>query len=281
MQMMPLKEILKQSNAVVGVVKDARSVLGAFRHDNTIGTNGRLIRRYMSSHAVRKLQIGAGFTKLDGWLSTDLEPRDKTSAFLDATKPFPFEDRTFDYVYSEHMIEHIPWKDGLFMLRECLRVLKPGGGLRVATPDLEVLMALYKDTSRPHADEYIHWITDRFLEAVPVYKPQFVINNAFTNWGHRFLYDAEVMAMALTTRDSRTCGRSAAASPTTRTCAGWNRTASTSRTTRWRISKPWCSRRNAPAVPSACRARQVAHAWLCVLHLLKPAADSPAGRFVG
>jgi predicted SAM-dependent methyltransferase len=134
---------------------------------------------------------------LDGWLCTDVEPRYNTAVFLDATKRFPFEDETFDYVYSEHMIEHVPWTDGLFMLRECLRVLKPGGALRVATPDMKVLLELYSGAKTPLAQRYMHWITDRFLDGVRVYKPQFVINNAFTNWGHRFLFDAEVLSMAL------------------------------------------------------------------------------------
>ncbi|NPC54145.1 class I SAM-dependent methyltransferase [Caenimonas soli] len=188
--------MLKQSDAVVGVVKDTRRILGALRH-SSLGPNGRLIRRYLETHEVRKLQIGAGPTALDGWLCTDIDPKSETTAYLDATKPFPFEEGTFDYIYSEHMIEHIPWREGLFMLRECRRVLKPGGVLRVATPDLKVLLDLYAGPHKPVEERYIHWITDTFLDGVKVYKPSFVINNAFHNWGHQFLYDAELLAMAL------------------------------------------------------------------------------------
>jgi hypothetical protein len=60
-----------------------------------------------------------------------------------------------------------------------------------------VLLDLYAGPDGPVADRYMHWITDRFLDGVSVYKPQFVINNAFTNWGHQFIYDAEVLRMAL------------------------------------------------------------------------------------
>ena len=194
---MSLRETLKRSEAIVGAVKDTRNFVSAVRHNNSFGSNGRLIRHYLKTHPIAKLQIGAGFNVLEGWLCTDLSPRYESGVFLDATKRFPFADRTFDYVYSEHMIEHICWKDGLFMLRECRRVLKPGGKIRVATPDLKVLLDLYAGTPGPVGEQYIHWITDKFLEGVPVYKPQFVINNAFDNWGHRFLYDAEVMTMAL------------------------------------------------------------------------------------
>lgn len=193
---MSIREVLKQSDAVVGVVKDTRRVLGAWRH-STLGLNGRLIRRYLEAHEIRKLQLGAGPTALQGWLSTDLNPRFDTTVYLDATKPYPFEDGTFDYVYSEHMIEHIPWENGLFMLQECLRVLRPGGAIRVATPDLKVLLDLYAGAERPIQAKYVQWITDTFLNGVEVYKPSFVINNAFNNWGHQFLYDAELMTMAL------------------------------------------------------------------------------------
>ena len=83
------------------------------------------------------------------------------------------------------------------MLRECLRVLKPGGVLRISTPDLAVLVGLYQEDRDALADRYIEWITDRYLQDIEVYKALFVINNAFRNWGHQFLYDVEVLEMAM------------------------------------------------------------------------------------
>src|ERR1017187_1103147 len=48
-----------------------------------------LISIYLSSHAVKKLQIGAAGAKgFDDWLNTDIEPQ-AGEAYLDATKPFP------------------------------------------------------------------------------------------------------------------------------------------------------------------------------------------------
>jgi predicted SAM-dependent methyltransferase len=194
---MSLRETLKRSETIVGAVKDTRSLVTAVKYNNSFGNNGRLIRQYFKTHPIAKLQVGAGFNVLEGWLCTDLHPSHDSAVFLDATRPFPFADRSFDYVYSEHMIEHVCWKDGLFMLRECRRVLKPGGKIRVATPDLKVLLDLYAGKGGPMGEQYIHWVTDKFLDGVPDYKPQFVINNAFDNWGHRFLYDAEVLTLAL------------------------------------------------------------------------------------
>jgi hypothetical protein len=46
-------------------------------------------------------------------------------------------------------------------------------------------------------EKYIEWITNNFLNYVNVYKASFVINNAFRNWGHQFLYDDDLLAMTM------------------------------------------------------------------------------------
>ena len=78
------------------------------------------------------------------------------------------------------------------MLRECHRVLKAGGKLRIATPDLSVLMGLYSGTLDAAQARYVHWICERFIAGARE-TPVFVINNAFSNWGHEFLYDRETL----------------------------------------------------------------------------------------
>lgn len=155
----------------------------------------KVIKNYLESYPIRKLEIGAGPTIHDGWLSTDNRPG-ASSMYLDVTNRFPFDNNLFDYIYSEHMIEHITWQEGLFMLKECNRVLKPNGTIRIATPDLGAIIGLYNNNSDPSAERYIKWITDRYLW-LNIYKASFVINNAFRNWHHRFLYDGELLELAL------------------------------------------------------------------------------------
>ncbi len=116
---------------------------------------------------------------------------------MDVTIQFPIEDQTFDYVFSEHMIEHISWCDGAFMLRECYRILKPGGTIRIATPDLSFLLGLYHNETSDDEDNYIRWIIDNYVDNGKIYRPAFVINNAFRKWGHQFLYDKELLEIAL------------------------------------------------------------------------------------
>ncbi|SDS75958.1 class I SAM-dependent methyltransferase [Actinopolymorpha singaporensis] len=190
---MNLRHVLKQSDAMVGLVHDSRKMLRI----PALVRRRRIIDNYLATHGIRRLQIGAGRTSLDGWLSTDISPGPYGSVFLDASKAFPFDDAVFDTVYSEHMIEHISWDDGLFMLSEIRRVLKPGGVVRIATPDLAVLLSLYGRDQSALGEKYVRWITDEFLPQVDVYDASFVINNAFRNWGHQFLYDGNLMEMAM------------------------------------------------------------------------------------
>ena len=168
------------------------------KDDRRSGAGKRAIDAYIGSHPVRKLHLGAGSAGAAGWLCTDLSPQSDAVVPLDAAKPFPIADGTFDYVFSEHMIEHMPWQAGSRMLDECFRVLKPGGTIRIATPDCAVLLALYKEPRDEASQRYIRWITDKALPGVDVYSPVFVINNAFRNWGHQFLYDEPVLTLALT-----------------------------------------------------------------------------------
>jgi SAM-dependent methyltransferase len=59
----------------------------------------------------------------------------------------PFSDASVDVVYHSHVLEHLDRQDAPGFLCECLRVLKPGGILRVVVPDLEQLARRYLDAA--------------------------------------------------------------------------------------------------------------------------------------
>jgi SAM-dependent methyltransferase len=66
-----------------------------------------------------------------------LVPWDDHIVRQDLTKRLPFADGTVDAVYSSHFFEHIYLAEAQAILKECHRVLKPGGVLRLALPDGE------------------------------------------------------------------------------------------------------------------------------------------------
>ena len=142
-----------------------------------------------------KLQIGFGGNPLPGWLNTGISLEEcKAGAYMDAGKPFPLPDASFDYVYSEHLFEHLAYSQAQNMLKESYRVLKPGGVIRIATPNLWFLLGLYQEPEKPLHKEYVAYSTKNCgLPPTAVY----VINRFHTSWGHQIIYDKETLAKAL------------------------------------------------------------------------------------
>lgn len=82
----------------------------------------------------------------------------------DATRGIPFPDRHFSVVYHSHMIEHLKPHDVPAFLRDCRRVLEPGGIMRIATPDLERLCAAYLERLRASAAADHEWLVIEILD---------------------------------------------------------------------------------------------------------------------
>jgi predicted SAM-dependent methyltransferase len=162
------------------------------------GVDRVLTTRYFLESEARKLHIGCGHNLLHGWLSADLFPCSDEVFRLDATKPFPFPDQTFDYVFSEHMIEHVSYSSGLIMLRECFRVLKSGGRIRISTPDLKFLIDLYCEVKSELQIGYIKWAINKYIPWATDCNEVFVINNFVRDWGHLFIYDEKTLRSSLT-----------------------------------------------------------------------------------
>lgn len=161
---------------------------------------GKAVELYLQHHDVRKLQLGAAENVRPGWLNTDLHGygHGDELVYLDVRKHFPLPDASFDFISSEHMIEHLTYAEGQRCLRECLRVLRPGGRIRVATPSLERLATLYDAQPTDVQRRYVRWAVETLAPEADAHLPGVVLNNFFRSWGHRFIYDPETLRHALT-----------------------------------------------------------------------------------
>ena len=93
--------------------------------------------------SIRYLEIGSGNIRLPGFETLDIIGGRNVDYVYDASKPLPFEDNTFDLIYASHVLEHIPWYKTEEVLKEWVRILKPGGILEVWIPDgLKICKAL-------------------------------------------------------------------------------------------------------------------------------------------
>ena len=161
---------------------------------------------YLALTADPKLHIGGGAHLLDGWLNTDLAVIPGVT-IMDATRRFPFADGSFQFVFSEHMIEHIQYEDAIGMLRECHRVMRKGGIIRVTTPDLAAITGLYAGKLSGSESRYLSWFCETFLPPDHPRTAASAINAHFRMWGHQFLYDEWTLAEALRMADFKSVTR--------------------------------------------------------------------------
>jgi len=167
----------------------------------------KIINNYLAHNQRPKLQIGCGCNPAEGWLNTDLHPISKEIAFLDAGKPFPLEDNVFEFICSEHVFEHLKFRESCNFLSECYRVLKPGGVLRIALPHVDFLFGLRQNPDLPIHREYVKWATESFCKDVAsVFPPAefseiYVINNFFRDWGHQVLHGYDSLSKLIATFD--------------------------------------------------------------------------------
>jgi predicted SAM-dependent methyltransferase len=147
----------------------------------------QMIDSYVREKGVRKLQIGAGEFSKPGWLNTDIEPREG-QAYLDATKPFPIPDGSIDIIFAEQLIEHLSLDDGRKMLRECYRVLKPGGKVRLATPNLVRFVELMQADKTPEQRKFIDAKVAWHEWKNSPDPASMILNYQMHEFGHQFLY---------------------------------------------------------------------------------------------
>ena len=72
----------------------------------------------------------------------------------DLRKRFPWPSGSAEAVYSSHTLEHLSRNEGRRFVRECHRVLRPGGVLRLVVPDLRACVDRYLE-GKVEAGEFL------------------------------------------------------------------------------------------------------------------------------
>jgi len=90
------------------------------------------------------LHLGCGPKYLPGFVNVDANPLRKIDLWLDVRCGLPFPANSVSSVYSTHMVEHLYPDELESLLRECVRVLKPGAGLRIVVPSLRNAVLAYQ-----------------------------------------------------------------------------------------------------------------------------------------
>ena len=131
----------------------------------------------------RCLHLGCEDHRLGGWINVDIVRSGAVDVQADLSRPLPFPDGSMDFIHSEDLLEHLEPKAGRHLLAECFRVLRPGGVMRLLTPDLERLV---EDVYLYPRARHLAWSGAYLGAATPC-----EALNAHCRMGgeHRFIYD--------------------------------------------------------------------------------------------
>ena len=171
-----------------------------------------------------RVNIGCGQTPTPGWINFDNSPTVKIAKnplinfllnrigilgpehkrfinivkkaniqWADAAKKIPLENNSVDVVYSSHMLEHLDREEAQTFLKECLRILKPGGIVRLVVPDLEKLVIDY--INNRDADLFIQRTLLAYTK--PKTLKQKLLQLIVGYRGHCWMYDGESLKKLL------------------------------------------------------------------------------------
>lgn len=90
-----------------------------------------------------RINLGCGGRARDGWANVDFTQTLPGVMACNPLDSLPFADAGAAVVYASHVLEHFNRDDALRFLEECRRILRPGGVLRLAVPDLRWLVDGY------------------------------------------------------------------------------------------------------------------------------------------
>jgi SAM-dependent methyltransferase len=180
-----------------------------------------------------RLNLGSGLQQAPGWVNYDrsravylarsrvlrktvrvanrlgltskreLLPWPPDTRVYDLTKGIPHPPESVDAIYSSHMLEHVDPTTAEFIIRECHRVLKTGGVLRIVVPDLKAAASAYITGDRDYFPSRHVAIGDAFVETLYLHPER--TGNRFEravrvvlrtdDGGHKWMYDSESLIL--------------------------------------------------------------------------------------
>lgn len=105
-------------------------------------------RLLLSCKSPHKLNLGAGNVILSEYINIDIRKLPGIDLIADVADLSFIVDESIDEIYTCHTLEHISHQTVLLVLKEWLRVIKPGGKLVLSVPDFDKIIRIYSKTGK-------------------------------------------------------------------------------------------------------------------------------------
>ena len=142
------------------------------------------------------LDLGCGRNCHENLINLDYLWHPGVDVCWDIQKGIPFSDGVLKGIFSEHCFEHFPLETAFFLMRECRRVLVPGGILRIVVPDAGMYLDRYHQRSKGMGKERFPFEEKESFHGF--YTPILSVNRIFYQdreqaFGHWTMYDHELL----------------------------------------------------------------------------------------
>ncbi len=207
--MTPLRQLIKGriSSGLRRALREVRQEFYIQRlHRRSVKRANGLVQR---GGTLLRLNLGSGFRpkQASGWINVDLS--DTADLQLDLREPLPFSDDSVAEIYTEHFLEHLwyanhddpsSWdleapgrpSEVLSFLRECRRVLVPGGVMDIVVPDAGCILSEYASRHEQPFPRY-DWWGPKWCDT-----PLHCVNYVFRQGTeHKYAYDEETLGAVL------------------------------------------------------------------------------------
>jgi len=198
----------------IGIIdRIARRSLSPFAYERLQDLKGELQAMWVHRRGVRearkrtwsqgaRLNIGCGPVVTPGYVRVDFCPG--VDVRVDLRRPLPIPDSVASVILCEHFLEHLryPGQASAF-LRECHRLLEPGGRLFLSVPDTKWPMECYvhgrDDWQRVCKENRWHpkWVETTMEHLNYHFRQQDDSRSDGHFECHRYAYDADTLAKVL------------------------------------------------------------------------------------
>ena len=163
--------------------------------------------RFAAADRPLRLNLASGHHPKAGWVNVDLSSA-TADLRLDLRRTLPFRDHSVERIYAEHFFEHLEYpnvtestgwdldrfggSEALEFLRECRRVLVPGGSVDLLVPDTEGMIGVY--VARHHRnDSDVPWWGPAWCDT-PMHRVNYLFRQGRE---HKYAYDEETLSRVL------------------------------------------------------------------------------------